>query len=143
METIVNSMLALNNGKILAGTGSQGKIYLLTQDYADVQTRKNVTYRASTLAAYGVDTYKEMAGHFISGIAAMSQATAIIGYMKDIHGELPIEVPLKYYALNITDTVNAEINRSKVSMLGTKKCEITGLTFNLGKPSIGIDLRVV
>ncbi len=68
----------------------------------------------------------------------------ILNYSKDVHGTGEIEVPMKYYDIDITDIVNIEINRETTTMLGTKKCEIISKKYNLSPlPTITFGYRII
>lgn len=103
----------------------------------------NNSYKASTYTQYGVDTLK----HFPTVLAyysdAVTLASTLIQYFKDLHGELSIEVPIKYYAVNVGDNINLPIWRETTSMLGTKKCEVLGKAYNLDKGAIVFNLRII
>ncbi|MCK9371399.1 hypothetical protein M0R04_15905, partial [Candidatus Dojkabacteria bacterium] len=79
----------------------------------------NTSYKASTYSQYGIDTLK----HFNTVFAYYSDAqllgTDLIEYFKDLHGNLSITTPMKYYTVNIGDNVDVQIWRETTSFLGT------------------------
>jgi len=81
--------------------------------------------------------------YLVDQSGAQAFATKILTYAKDVHGMLGITVPIKYYALVFGGVVNVNINRDTTTMLGTKKCEIIGKTYNLEQENINLQLRIV
>ena len=75
--------------------------------------------------------------------AAQAFANTIMAYAKDIHGQFSIDVPMKYYNVAFGGVVNTELNRQNATMLGIKKCEIIGKTYNLESENINLNLRIV
>jgi hypothetical protein len=68
----------------------------------------------------------------------------ILNYTKDVHGIGSVEVPMKYYTIELTNIVNIEINRETTTMLGTKRCEIISKKYNLsGLPTITFGYRII
>jgi len=53
-----------------------------------------------------------------------------------------ITVPMKYYALAVGDVVYVDLPRGNSSMLGVKKYEIMGITYNLEQAMMDMNLRM-
>jgi hypothetical protein len=105
----------------------------LTDDtYERAVYLKYKTYNERTFDTY-LDTVTQ----------AGSLATAIMTYVKDVHGTLEVRLPMSYYALEVGDIVDAEINRSVNEMLGTKKCEVVKVAYALNEGTMTVGLRIV
>jgi hypothetical protein len=91
---------------------------------------------------YKVYNQKNVQTYLPTAEEAQALSDKILDYAEYIHGIGSVTVPLKYYTLQLGDIVNIELNREKVTMLGTKKCEIIGITYNLSVPTITIKYRI-
>lgn len=78
-----------------------------------------------------------------SQIAAQALLDLIMDYNEDVHGTSRIVCPMSYYAVTPIDTINVELNRENSNMLGTKKCEVLGKNYLLGKNMIEFYVRIV
>jgi hypothetical protein len=71
-------------------------------------------------------------------------SNTVLAYSKDVHGIGSVDVPMKYYTINLGDIVNIEINRPNSTMLGTKKCEIISKRYNLSAlPMLNFGYRII
>jgi hypothetical protein len=136
---------------------TDGTIAAITRDYVVGFVEKTVTgkyddgktvsidssHTASVMSAYGIDKIQTFNTRLVQTSEAQSLGSTLTDYFKDIHGEFSITVPMKYYAVNVGDNVDVEICRGSVSMLGTKKCEVLGKSYDLGNASITFDLRII
>lgn len=98
---------------------------------------------ADSYKNYKVYNQKEFMTVLTNLSDAQELSTTILNYFKDIHGTGTIIVPMKYYSLEITDTIYIQIDRMNKTMLGTKKCEIMGISYKLSKAQIEIKYRIV
>ena len=64
-------------------------------------------------------------------------------YSGTVHGIGTITTSLKYYDVEIGDIINIEINRLNSTMLGTKKCEVIGVSYRLSQALIDFTYRVI
>ena len=134
-----------NQGNIFVGktyTATEEKLYI--GKYSDnMNWALNNTYKASTYSSYGIDTLKHFNTKLIFNSDAVLLAEDLIVYFKDLHGELSITVPMKYYAVNVGDNVDVQIWRETTSFLGTKKCEVLGKEYDLKNAMIKFNLRII
>ena len=132
-------------GNIFVGktyTATEEKLYI--GKYSDnMNWALNNTYKASTYSSYGIDTLKHFNTKLIFNSDAVLLAEDLIVYFKDLHGELSITVPMKYYAVNVGDNVDVQIWRETTSFLGTKKCEVLGKEYDLKNAMIKFNLRII
>ena len=92
---------------------------------------------------YKIYRQQDFDTYLVDSTGAQAFATRILAYAKDVHGMIGITVPMKYYSLAYGGVVDVEINRDTATMLGTKKCEILGKTYNLEQENIALELRIV
>jgi hypothetical protein len=128
----VLSSIRVSYNQVISKSSTDYKTWLTDTDYESAVYLKYKTY-----VEQDFDTYLNTQAD------ANSFADKVMTYAKDVHGELSIEVPMKYYLLEFGGVVNCEINRETTTMLGTKKCEILGKTYNLENETINLDLRIV
>jgi hypothetical protein len=103
----------------------------------------DTTQENAVFLKYKTFNQKESFTLLINPADAQSFSNTILAYSKDVHGIGEIEVPIKYYTIELGDIVNIEINRPASTMLGTKKCEIIGKTYNLLFPTISFTYRII
>lgn len=92
---------------------------------------------------YKVYNQKEFMTTLTNLSSAQALSTKILNYFKDMHGTGRIILPMKYFSLEITDLIYIQIDRVNKTMLGTKKCEVMGVTYILSKAQIEISYRIV
>jgi len=114
---------------------------LAIEDYADLS--RDTTREASVYASTGIYREQKFQTYLPTATAAASFATDILDYYCGIHGKLSVTVPMEYYAIEIGQVVEAEIDRLNTTMLGTVECEVLGKLYNLDKNTIDFDLRIV
>ncbi len=140
-ESEVQSFILLDTGIVLAGTGYDRKIYKTT--FSSWDWIEDTSHKASVYSSYQIDTNKDYNTIFQTSAYASAFNTAILNYFKDVHGESTIEVSMKYYAIKIGENVDISLDRTTKTMLGTKKCEIIGISYNLNRPSINFRIRII
>jgi hypothetical protein len=114
------------------------------EDYTSPYTwLVDTSKEADSYKKYKIYNQKEFTTILTNVTDAQTFSDKILAYFKDIHGTGTIIVPMKYYNVEIADTINIEINRMKKTMLGTKKCEIMGIAYKLATASIEIKYRIV
>jgi hypothetical protein len=128
------------NGVAKGSTGSY--IWSFTKRSVGGYTAVDATHEASALSAYGVSTRVEVEAFIASSVDADSLVADLAAYHGDLHGELSITVPMRYYSVEVGDNIDVEIWREASSMLGTKKCEVLGKSYDLGRALITFDLRI-
>lgn len=103
----------------------------------------NTAYQASVFNTY--KTYNERVFDTLldTATAATAYGTTIMQYAKDVHPQLPVQVPMAYYSRDIAENVDVEIQRATHVMLGTKKAEILEVRYNLDGPTMTLGLRVI
>jgi len=75
--------------------------------------------------------------------AATSFAETFLDYTQYTKGTFNVTVPLKYYAVELGDSVNIDIKREcNTNMLGEKKCEVIGKRYVLDNLAISFKLRI-
>jgi hypothetical protein len=114
-----------------------------TKKNEDYDWYDNDAYKASTYSTYGVDTQKAFSTILSQYNDAVSLASDLIAYFKDMHGTFSVTTPMKYYSVNIGDNVDVEIWRETTLFLGTKKCEVLGKSYNLARATIDFKLRII
>jgi hypothetical protein len=92
---------------------------------------------------YKVYNQKEFFSIIENLSSATSLATTVLNYSKDVHGIGEVLVPIKYYAMEVGDIVNIEINRSTRTMLGTKKCEVISKGYQFPEGIIKLGYRII
>jgi len=129
--TEVISSIRVGYARDWATTGTQYTYYTYSAEEADVF----VKYK----------TYNQQ--EFPTALETLSAATAygttVFDYTKDVHGSLPVELPLAYYASDVGDIINVEIERATKAMIGTTKSEIVSLSYKLDRVTIEFGVRFV
>jgi hypothetical protein len=104
----------------------------------------DISVEETVFLKYKTYNQKDFETWLVNSAAAQTFATKILNYVKDVHGTFSINVPMRYYDFKIGDLRNVEIERETTTMLGTKKCEVMGISYDLnGVPSIDLDMRIV
>jgi hypothetical protein len=103
----------------------------------------DLSYEQTVFNKYKVYREQGFSTYLPDSTAAQAFATKLMEYAKDVHGITSIDVPMKYYSLAFGGVVDVELNRENAIMLGTKKCEILGKTYNLENENINLLLRIV
>lgn len=113
---------------------SDGKHATIVEDI----TRKDYVYNT-----YSIYNVKEFTTYLDGPEAAAAFAIKYLDYCQDVHGIFKVNVTMKYYSLEIGDTVFIELYREGgVPYLSTVKCEIIGKTYNLETFNITFDMRI-
>jgi len=72
---------------------------------------------------------------------AENYASILLDYVEEIRPKIEIEVPIKYYMVDVGDFVQVEINRPRAQWFGERKCEVIRKVFNLDKNTISLTVR--
>ena len=103
---------------------------------------EDTTRSAYVGSTYSIYNSKEILTYLPNATAAAAFAVSFLDYTCDVHGVFEISVPMKYYAVDIGDTIFVELNREGGGeYLGTPKCEVLGKTYMLDFPMIKLKLR--
>lgn len=113
---------------------------LNTGNYATKVT--DTTREGLVYARYGVYKEQKFYTYLPNATAASVFSSTILDYFQDVHGTFDITAPMRYYTLEVGDVVNVEINRISSTMVGTKKCEVLGKTYDLENSLISLHLRM-
>lgn len=73
--------------------------------------------------------------------AAQSYSDVILDYAGTVRPTLDIEVPIKYYNIEIGDFAEVEINRAAATWFGSRKCEVLSKTWNLDRNTITLKVK--
>ena len=103
----------------------------------------DVSQEQSIFRKYKVYTQKQFNTLLTNSSDAITFSDIVLNYSKDVHGIGSVEVPLKYYAIQIGDIVNIEINRETTTLLGTVKCEIISKSLELEMGFITFGYRII
>ena len=111
-------------------SGSSGYTYLTDTSQESDIFAKYKTYNQKTF-----DT-------FLSDLTtAQAFSDVILAYAGTINPVLDIEVPLKYYNIEIGDFVEIQINRATTMWFDLRKCEILSKTWNLDRNTITFKVK--
>jgi hypothetical protein len=113
-------------------TTQSGYTYLVDRSVEDAVFDKYKTYKEQTF-----DTL------LLDDTDAQALATKILDYTKDVHGITTRQLPISFHGIEVGDIISVELNRSVNTMIGTKTCEVTGISYNLALPSINATVRIV
>jgi len=91
---------------------------------------------------YKLHREQDYTTYLIGPTAASIYAKTVLDYYYEVHGEFSITVPIKYYTATIGSIITVEIYRNSQAILGTKNCEIMGVSYNLDNATITLDLRL-
>ena len=70
-------------------------------------------------------------------------AGRIMDYSDTVRGEITLEVPMRYWGIEVGDTVVVKLDRPNSTMLGETFCEVLGVQYKLELPSIELTLRTI
>jgi len=73
--------------------------------------------------------------------SAQDFSDEILDYSGDIRARFEIEVPIKYYNVEVGDFADITINRPHVTWFGERKCEVISKVFNLDLGTITLGIR--
>lgn len=109
-----------------------------------VKQCEDKTREAYVSSTYSIINKKTILTYLPSTDAALQKfATQYLDYCCDVHGTFSIDVPMKYYTLEVGDTVNVELKRNGgVDYAGTQKCEILSKMYKLDFPMITLGMRI-
>ena len=103
----------------------------------------DISQESAIHSKYKTYNQKEVKTLLINSIDAQEFSTTFLNYSKDVHGITELVIPLKYYGIFIGDIYNAQINRQITAMLGTIKCEVIKVGYNLNQGNIKLGLRII
>ena len=104
---------------------------------------EDTTREAYVFSTYNIYNSKEITTYLPSTTVASVYAKTFLDYTMDVHGMFDINVPMKYYTLEVGDVVNVELYREgNISYLGTVKCEIIAKRYKLEFPLITFRMRM-
>jgi VCBS repeat-containing protein len=103
----------------------------------------DISWESDVYKKYKVYIQNDFDTYLVNVNAAQIFSDKFMEYCKDVHGEISIDVPMKYYDLVFGGIVNVYINRENSNILGLKKCEILGKKYNLEDEKITLDLRII
>jgi len=72
---------------------------------------------------------------------AQAFASTVLDYAEEIRPTIDIEVPIKYYMVDVGDFVQVEINRARTTWFGERKCEVIRKVYNLDKNTISLTVK--
>jgi len=73
--------------------------------------------------------------------AAQLFSDEILDYAGDIRPRFDIEVPIKYWDIEVGDFAKVILNRPHVTLFGERKCEVIRKIFNLDRGTITLTIR--
>lgn len=73
--------------------------------------------------------------------AAQRYSDIILAHSGEIRPRFSIEVPIKYYAIQVGDFADVEINRPNTRWFGERKCEVIGKSWNLDRGTLTLTVR--
>jgi hypothetical protein len=72
---------------------------------------------------------------------AQTYSDNILEYSGTIRPKIEIEVPIKYYTMDVGDFAEIEINRSRATWYGLRKCEVLRKVYNLDRNTISFTVK--
>ena len=112
-------------------TSASPYTYFTNTDFEDESFAKYKTYREQTINT------------FLRNLSeATSYGSVIMTYFKDVHATEPIQVPMKYYNVDVGDFIRVHINRATTPMLGSTKVEVMAKSFDLNNEKINFKIRL-
>jgi len=88
---------------------------------------------------YNQRTFDTMLGNVVD---AQRFSDQILEYSGTIRAKVDIEVPLKYYTMDVGDFAEIEINRSNSTWFGLRKCEVLRKVYNLDRGTISFTVKI-
>ena len=73
--------------------------------------------------------------------AAQAFASSVLDYCEDVHATFDLEIPMKYFGIEIGDIIFLEHGRRANQTKPCEKCEVLSVSYNLEKLSITIGVR--
>lgn len=111
-------------------SGASGYTYLIDTSQEDEIFAKYKTYNQKTFDTFLPDI-----------TAAQAFSNVILAYSGNINPVLDIEVPIKYYNIEIGDFAEIEINRPGATWFDVRKCEVLSKTWNLDRNTITLKVK--
>jgi len=102
---------------------------------------EDTTQEATIYARYKTYNQKEFKTYLPDIAAAQRFSDIILDYAGTIKPTFEIEVPIKYYFVEVGDFGEIEINRATSTWFGTRKCEVIGKTYNLDRNTITFKVK--
>jgi hypothetical protein len=73
--------------------------------------------------------------------AAQAFSDQILAYAGEIRPTIEIEVPIKYWQIEVGDFAEVTINRDQVEWFGNRKCEVIRKVYNLERNTISFTIK--
>ena len=100
-------------------------------------------YEQAVFDKYKIYVQKDFNTFLVDEASAQAFADKVMAYAKDVHGIFSVNIPMRYFNSAVFGgVIDVEINRENSIMIGTKKCEILGKTFDLENENIILNLRI-
>jgi len=105
-------------------------------------TYLNDTSQQTTIyAKYKVYNEKTFDTYLPNLAAAQTFSDTILAYAGTIRPVMDIEVPIKYWEIDVGDFAEIEVDRANATWFGVRKCEVIGKTYNLDAGTITLTVR--
>lgn len=72
---------------------------------------------------------------------AQAFSDIILDYAGTVRPVIEVEVPIKYYNIEVGDFAEIEINRASATWFGVRKCEVLSKTWNLDRNTITLKVK--
>ncbi len=147
-ETVIRSVDIMNNYTVVYDPSEV--VSSVEVKHSPRYTANEVTYEVYTdttreaSAFSATKTYREhrISTQLETEAEAALWATKFMDMHAEAKGTLNVEVPLKYYDIDIGDIVFVEVNRTSKTMLGTVLSSITSKTWNVSDvPTLSFGIR--
>lgn len=103
----------------------------------------DIGYEEEVFEKYKIYIEKNINTVLINSSDAQDFSDKIIKYNKDVHGTLPLVVPIQYYEIQVGDNILFEIDRIGKSMLHLRKCEVLSKDYNLSDGLVHLSCRII
>jgi hypothetical protein len=101
----------------------------------------DTSQEADVFQLYKTYSQKEFLTALPDVIDAQNYSDRILEYAGLVRAESSIEVPIKYWILDIGDFIDIELNRSATDWLNYRKCEILSKEFQLDRGTIVFGIK--
>jgi len=107
--------------------------------YTDT-TRESAVY--AKYKTYNQQTFDTLLAGANVTDAATAMASRILDYADTVKGIVEIDVPMRYYGVEVGDFAAVQLDRLGSTMLDWQSCEVLAVLYNLELPSIKLKLRI-
>jgi hypothetical protein len=101
----------------------------------------DTSQEASIFSSYKTYSQKTFDTSLPDLTQAQDFSDRILEYASIVRAQTKIEVPIKYWTLDIGDFVDVQLNRSATNWMGWRKCEILSKDFELDKGTIVFGIK--